>query len=259
MRNILITIEYDGTGFCGWQKQQDKRSVQSEIEKALSIVCACPIKINGTSRTDAGVHAIGQRASFSGDFKIPTDRIIIAVNNILSGGMNSVRNVGDVHITKIEDVPPKFHARFDAKGKKYIYKIVNTETIDVFNRNFVYYVRTPLNVELMKQGAQYILGTHDFKCFQASGGEEKKTTVRTVFNLQISESINFQGEKQITIEILGDGFLYNMVRIITGTLVDVGRNKILPEEIKNIIESGDRQKAGHTAPPQGLYLAEVYY
>jgi len=269
MKNILLTIEYDGTNFHGWQRQPHCRTVQGELEKALSSVCRAPITIDGTSRTDAGVHAHGQRASFCGDFGIPVERIPLAVNNFLAGGMNS-KTLPDVRIVDACQVEESFHARFDSKGKKYIYKIAAGDDLSIFERNYFYQMNEMLDIELMREGAKYIVGTHDFKCFQASGGEEKSTTVRTIYGLDIydrsaenasADSADGQAGKQqnIEIEIKGDGFLYNMVRIITGTLVEVGLGKRTPESIKDVIVSKDRSMAGHTAPPQGLYLAEVYY
>lgn len=252
-KNILLTIEYDGTDFCGWQKQPGRRSVQGEIEKALSVVCGCEISVNGTSRTDAGVHAYGQRANFTGDFGIPTDRIAIAANNVLNGGKNAIGAMGDVRVLRAEEVTRDFHARFDAKAKKYIYKIRNEAQIDIFRRNYVYQVIKPLDLAAMRDAAVYMNGTKDFKSFQASGGEERKTTVKTIYSTDISV------KRDIEIEITGDAFLYNMVRIMAGTLVEVGLGKIHPAAVESIIVSGDRQNAGHTAPPQGLYLAEVYY
>jgi len=252
-KNILLAIEYDGTDFCGWQRQPDKRSVQGEIEKALGVVCGRDITLNGASRTDAGVHAYGQRASFKGDFGIPVDRLAVAVNNILGGGKNSIGAAGDVRVLTAEEKPLDFHARFDAKAKKYIYKISNSDTINIFRSNYVYQIVRPLNTDAMKEAAVHMVGTRDFKCFQAAGGEEKKTTVRTVYGIDIKI------KRDIEIEIKGDAFLYNMVRIMAGTLVEAGLGKIHPPYVQNIIESRDRQNAGHTAPPQGLYLAEVYY
>lgn len=259
MKNILLTIEYDGTSFSGWQRQPGKRTVQGELERVLSIVCRCPIQVNGTSRTDAGVHALGQRASFKGEFGIPTERLMLAANNILAGGMNSIGKIGDMKIISAVDVPENFHARFDAKGKKYVYKILNCQETQIFSRNQYYQVTKKLDLEAMKEAASYIVGTHDFKCFQAAGGEEKKTTVRTVYSLNIFEEKTGAGQRTLLLEVKGDGFLYNMVRIITGTLVDVGLGKINPETLPEIIECKERQRAGHTAPPQGLYLANVYY
>ncbi|QAT43893.1 tRNA pseudouridine(38-40) synthase TruA [Aminipila luticellarii] len=259
MKNILLTIEYDGTLFSGWQRQPEKRTVQGELERVLGIVCRCPVQLNGTSRTDAGVHALGQRASFKGDFGIPTDRLMLAANNILAGGMNAVGKAGDLRILSAEEVPEDFHARFDAKGKKYVYKILNCQETQIFRRNQYYQVRKELNADAMRRAAGYITGTHDFKCFQSAGGQEKKTTVRTVYELNIIEGKTEAGQRTLSIEIKGDGFLYNMVRIITGTLVEVGLGKLSPEALPDILKSGQRQKAGHTAPPQGLYLSKVYY
>lgn len=259
MKNILLTIEYDGTSFSGWQRQPGKRTVQGELERVLSIICRCPIQVNGTSRTDAGVHALGQRASFQGEFGIPTEKLMLAANNILAGGMNSIGKIGDMKILSAVDVPENFHARFDAKGKKYVYKILNCQETQIFSRNQYYQVTKNLDLQAMKDAAAYIVGTHDFKCFQAAGGEEKKTTVRTIYSLNIIEEKTEAGQRTLLLEVKGDGFLYNMVRIITGTLVDVGLGKISPKTLPEIIACRERQRAGHTAPPQGLYLAKVYY
>ena len=253
-RNVLLTIEYDGSGFHGWQRQPEVRTVQGELERVLTRVCGVPIDINGTSRTDAGVHALGQRASFKGDFGIPTDRLLLAANNLLAGGMNSQRGVGDVRIIAAEEVPDDFHARFSSRGKLYRYVIRNCLDLDVFQRNYCYQVRKPLDIKAMTKAAAYIEGTHDFKCFQAAGGQEKETTVRTIHSLNIRRE-----SENVIIEVSGDGFLYNMVRIIVGTLTEVGLGKKRPEDVRNIIESRDRQKAGHTAPAEGLYLVEIYY
>ena len=254
-RNILLTIEYDGTNFCGWQRQPGLRTVQGQLEQALTKVCGKEITLNGTSRTDAGVHALGQRASFRGEFGIPTDRIMLAVNNLLCGGMNVRGKCADVCIRDVREMPADFHARFDSKGKKYRYIIRNSGEIDVFARNYCYQVKSPLDLAAMQEAAALIVGTHDFACLQAAGGNPRETTVRTVFSLDV-----FRREVgDIAIEITGDGFLYNMVRIIAGTLVEVGQGKKRPREISSIITSKERQRAGHTAPPEGLYLVEIYY
>lgn len=256
-RNFLLTIEYDGSQFFGWQRQPDVRTAQGELEAVLSHVMGQPIQINGTSRTDAGVHALGQQASFSGDFGIPTDRIQLAVNNLLAGkggGFGKIGRVGDLRIKKIEEKPMDFHARFDSLGKRYRYIIGNGSDVDIFRRNYAYQINQKLDVELMRKAAGYIVGTHDFACFQASGSNERETTVRTIYSLTVER----RGD-DVILEVTGDGFLYNMVRIITGTLVEVGLGKRNPEEIPTVLESLDRRCAGHTAPAAGLYLAEVFY
>lgn len=253
-RNLLLTIEYDGTGFSGWQRQPDRKTVQGELERVLTSVCGREIKIDGTSRTDAGVHAYGQRASFKGEFGIPTDKLAMVVNHRLAGGKRGKTASGPIRITQVREMPEDFHARFDAKGKTYIYRLRNSQEADVFCRNYCYRVGQALDLDAMKAAARRIEGTHDFQCFQAAGGEERLTTVRTVYKVDIRSN----GEN-IDIFVTGDGFLYNMVRIITGTLVEVGLGKKEPESVEGMIKSRDRQTAGHTAPPQGLYLAQVYY
>ena len=259
MKNVLLTIAYDGTQFCGWQRQPEQRSVQGELEKALSIICGKPIQINGTSRTDAGVHAYGQRASFLADFGIPTEKIPTVANGMFASAASEKgkgrKAAGDIAILAAEEMPEGFHARFDALGKKYIYKINNEKMPDPFQRNYCYQISKPLDIEAMNEAAAHLTGTLDFKCFQAAGGKELESTVRTIYGTRIS----VQGETEIQFEIVGDGFLYNMVRIITGTLVDVGLGKKRPDAMPEIILGKERTLAGHTAPPQGLYLAEVFY
>lgn len=245
MRNLLFTIEYDGSRYHGWQRQPDLPTVQGTLEKAMTRLFAIPVEIQGTSRTDAGVHALGQRASFSGDFGIPTDRILFALNNMLPE---------DIRVTEVREMPEGFHARHDARGKTYRYQIKNSPDRNVFDRNYYYHIREPLDVPAMQEAARFLTGTHDFKGFQASGGEEKPSTVRTIHGLEVT------GEGPVvTITVTGDGFLYNMVRIITGTLVEVGLGRRKPGEIRDVLASGDRSRAGHTAPPQGLALVRVYY
>ena len=252
-RNILLTIEYDGTHFHGWQRQPGTRTCQGELERVLSILCAQEITIEGTSRTDAGVHALDQKATLRGDFSIPAENIPPAANNLLSGGRNSSRD-GDIRIVSAVEAADGFHARFSCRGKKYIYRIRNSRESDVFGRDRYWRISEKLDTDAMRNAAQYITVTHDFACFQAAGGQERESTVRTVFGLDV-----IAAGDDIEIHIEGDGFLYNMVRIIAGTLAEAGRGRIAPEYIKEIIEGRDRTKAGPTAPPQGLYLAKVYY
>lgn len=256
MKNILLTIAYDGTAFCGWQKQPGQRSVQEETERVLSIVCGRPIQVNGTSRTDAGVHAYGQRANFAADFSIPVEKIPMVANGILAASQSgkSRKASGDITILKAEEMTPEFHARFHAQGKKYIYRINNTQMPDPFGRNYCWQIGRRLDRDAMGKAVVHLIGTKDFMCFQAAGGKEQETTVRTIYAARIRTS-----ENNIELEIIGDGFLYNMVRIITGTLVDVGLGRKCPDDVAQIIAGRDRSMAGPTAPPQGLYLAEVYF
>ncbi len=261
----MLTIQYDGSGFSGWQRQPEVRTVQGELERALSCLMGKPVTIHGTSRTDAGVHALGQQASFRGEFGIPTEKIQKAVNHLLAGkggGLGKMGRMGDVQVVDVREMPLEFHARFDAKGKLYRYIIANDEKPDIFRRRYCYQVEPALDVEAMKEAAGYIVGAHDFQCFQSSGSTPRETTVRTVHGLQI-ERVNYENRQghrsDIVIEIAGDGFLYNMVRIITGTLVEVGLGKRPPENLKDVIDGCDRRLAGHTAPAEGLYLVKVFY
>ena len=240
-RNILLTIEYDGTNFCGWQRQPGLRTVQGQLEQALTKVCGKEITLNGTSRTDAGVHALGQRASFRGEFGIPTDRIMLAVNNLLCGGMNVRGKCADVCIRDVREMPADFHARFDSKGKEIPLYHQKQREMDVFARNYCYQVKSPLDLAAMQEAAALIVGTHDFACFQAAGGNPRETTVRTVFSLDV-----FRREVgDIAIEITGDGFLYNMVRIIAGTLVEVGQGKKAPGDFLHHYEQGETKGGTH--------------
>lgn len=250
----MLTIEYDGSEFHGWQRQPGLRTVQGVLEEALSKVCGKAIIIDGTSRTDSGVHALGQRASFKAEVGIPTDKIPFAVNNILAGGQNSIKGVGDLRIISIDEMDMDFHARFNCQKKTYRYVILNSDIPNIFRRNYCYQVKDTLDVDAMKKAAKFLVGTHDFKSFQASGGNERETTVRTISEISIEKS----GD-DIAIHVTGDGFLYNMVRIIVGTLVEVGKGKRRPEDIVNIIDGEDRALAGHTAPASGLYLLEIFY
>lgn len=273
----MLTIAYDGSGFCGWQRQPDKPTIQGHLERTLSSLFKKDIILNGTSRTDAGVHALGQRASFRADLGIPAERIPLAANNALAGREKGAFAISPVRIVEAKEMPMDFHARFDAKGKKYIYRIKNSRSVDIFHRNYVYHVNRPLDVDSMQRAAEYLKGTHDFKSFESSGGNPRETTVRTIFDASVRiegrareydpqvlakdagqpDEAGFAGDLEI--HVSGDGFLYNMVRIITGTLVDIGLGKIDRDAMRDIIEAADRTKAGHTAPPYGLYLAEVYY
>lgn len=255
MSNVLVKIEYDGTNFSGWQKQPEGRTVQGEIEYVLKFIAGEEVLIHGTSRTDAGVHALGQCASFEWTSNMPVEKLPEVMNRRFgAGGLGRSGAAGDIRILSAEVMPEEFHARYSCKGKTYRYVI--DKTGDIFRRNYAYQFEDAagLNLDRMREAAEHIIGTHDFKCFETAGGTPRETTVRTVSKLTISET-----ETEIIVEITGDGFLYNMVRIIVGTLVEVGLGKKEAGDLAGIIESRNRSNAGFTAPPNGLYLKEIYF
>ena len=245
MRNIKLIIEYDGKDFNGWQKQPTKLNIQGTIEQAIKMITGEETNLMASGRTDAGVHAYGQVANFKTNSNIPIEKIAIALNSNLK---KSIR------IISAEEVEERFHSRLTCKKKTYRYIINNSEFSSAIYRNLETHIPQKLNIEKMKKAAQYFEGEHDFKAFKASG-TSSKSSVRTIYKAKVIEMPN----NRIYIELTGNGFLYNMVRIIAGTLVDVGVGKTEPEDIKNIIDSKDRSVAGKTLPPQGLYLLNVEY
>lgn len=228
----------------GWQKQPNKLNIQGEIERAIELITGEQVDLTASGRTDAGVHALAQVANFKTDSNLPIEKFAVAINSKLK---KSIR------IQKAEEVEERFHSRYNCKQKTYRYIINNEEQGSAIYRNLEYYVPVKLNIEEMKKAIKYFEGEHDFKGFKASG-TSSKSSVRTIYKANIIED----GER-IKIELTGNGFLYNMVRIISGTLVDVGLGKIKAEEIPAIIESKDRKKAGKTLPPYALYLVRVEY
>lgn len=254
-KNILLKIAYDGSGFCGWQRQPNARTVCGELETVLSAIYKKEIKLDGTSRTDAGVHAMAQCASFRADSPIPTERLPKIINRILAGSRSVP--AGEIRILSAEEMPEDFHARFSCKGKTYVYRIANDQEPNVWSRNYCCQILQPLDLAAMRKACPYIVGTHDFACFQ-SAGSPKETTVRRVYRLEIEEILK-DGGRSLEISVTGDGFLYNMVRIIAGTLIEVGLGKRSPESVAETVASCDRQQAGFVAPAQGLYLKEIYF
>lgn len=245
MRNIKLTIEYDGKEFNGWQKQPTKLNIQGTIEQAIKIVTGEEVDLTASGRTDAGVHAFGQVANFKTNSNIPIDKIAIALNSNLK---KSIR------ILKAEEVDERFHSRLTCKKKTYRYVINNSEFSSAIYRNLETHIPQKLNISKMKEAVKYFEGEHDFKAFKASG-TSSKSSVRTIYKAEVIEMPN----NRIYIELTGNGFLYNMVRIISGTLVEAGMEKIEPQEIAIIIDSKDRNLAGKTLPPNGLYLVNVEY
>lgn len=244
MKRILLTISYDGTGYSGWQKQKNAVTVQGEFDRACSALFRAPVESIGASRTDAGVHALGQRAVIDVETSIPAERIPMALNSFLPE---------DIVVAAAEEVDKDFNPRFRALKKTYEYRIYNRPFRNPIYRDHSEYVREQLDIKKMKTACPAFVGEHDFIGFCASGNSSK-TTVRTIYSLDVTEEGDF-----IVIRVTGNGFLYNMVRIIAGTLIYVGAGKIQAEDMGRIIESGDRSKAGKTAGPSGLTLVKIMY
>ena len=228
----------------GWQKQPNKLNIQGEIEKVIQGITGEEVELNASGRTDAGVHALGQVANFKTNSSIPIEKIPIALNTYLK---KSIR------IQNAEEVDETFHSRYNCKEKTYRYIINNSEYGTAIYRNMEYNFPQKLDIRAMQKAVKYFEGEHDFKAFKASG-TSAKSSIRTIYKADVKK----EGDR-VYIELTGNGFLYNMVRIISGTLLEVGIGKIKPEEIPEIIESKNREKAGKTLPSHGLYLMEVKY
>ena len=244
MRNIKLTIEYDGKDFNGWQKQPNKLNIQGTIEKAIQELTGEEVELNASGRTDAGVHALNQVANFKTNSNIPIEKIAIALNSKLKKS---------ILIKNAEEVDEKFHSRLTCKRKTYRYVINNSKYGTAIYRNMEFHIPQKLDVERMEKAVKFFEGEHDFKAFKASG-TSSKSSVRIIYNADVFK----EGDK-ICIELTGNGFLYNLVRIIAGTLVEVGLGNIEPKEIPNIINEGKRQNAGKTLPAHGLFLVSVEY
>lgn len=246
MQNYKITISYDGTKYDGWQIQKtSNNTIQGKISAVLSKMCGKFIEIDGSGRTDAGVHAKGQVASFKTDQVFTTSEILTYLNKFLPE---------DIAVERVEAVDDKFHARLSCKKKCYRYRIRTSEIPDVFNRKYVYhYTDKTLNINNMQKTAELLKGTHDFKAF-CGNPHLKKSSVRTIFDINIKKTTD-----EIIIDFIGNGFLQKMVRILVGTLISVGNGTISPSEITKIIDSKNRENAGFTAPPQGLMLMWAEY
>ncbi len=249
MRNIKLIIEYDGAGFNGWQTQRvpGKRlkTVQEEIEKAAKKLFGRKISLIGASRTDSGVHAKAQAANFRIDSNLPLDKIKSGLNKFLPRRIS---------IISAHEVPFKFHSRFDSKGKLYKYTILNRKSRSPLLERHSAFVPYDLDIAAMKKAARHLVGKKDFKSFQASDKKEKSSSVRTVAKIEIVAK-----QPVIEIYVQADGFLYNMVRNIAGTLIEVARGRFEPGKVKEILEKKHRPLAGQTAPARGLCLEKVFY
>lgn len=246
MQRLKCTIQYDGTNFSGFQVQPNKRTIQSEFELALQKMHKeGHIKVTPSGRTDSGVHAVGQVIHFDTPLQIEEDAWKRALNTLLPA---------DIYTKNVEKVSNDFHARYNAKQKEYRYRIRQEAEPDIFMRNYVYGVQETLDVSRMREACVYFKGTHDFTSFSSARSTVKGDKVRTLYHIDC-----FAEKDEIVLQIVGSGFLYNMVRIIAGTLIEIGKNEREPSEIKDILLAKDRSKAGKTAPPQGLYLWKVSY
>lgn len=243
-RHLLMIVRYRGTNYHGFQVQQNKVTVAQVLQDAVEQVFKSRLPIKGSSRTDAGVHANAFPVTLHTTSSIPCEALVRAMN---------VHLPQDVAVLSCREVSPEFHPRYDCVGKRYLYKIWNSPVKNPFLADLALYHKYPMDVEAMDQAAQGFLGTHDFKAF-CSAGSKVEDTVRVMTHA----SVRREGEL-VTFSITGSGFLYNMVRIMVGTLLEVSRGAIPPQAIPDIIQSGDRQKAGPTALPHGLYLDEVFY
>lgn len=243
--NVKLKLQYDGTNYHGWQIQKNGITVQETLTDAIERVTGERPAVIGCGRTDAGVHALNYVCNFHTESGIPVDKFPYAINSNLPDD--------DIRVFEAEAVSDEFHANNSAVKKRYIYRILNSDINDAFLGRYAWHYRYPLNIDSMRTAAKAFLGEHDFVGF-ASSGFSVKTTVRTIYSLDIDKSGDV-----ITIDVTGNGFLYNMVRIISGTLVFTGSGKINPCEMTDIIASKCRERAGITAPACGLFLKEVYY
>ncbi|MBM3978019.1 MAG: tRNA pseudouridine(38-40) synthase TruA [Planctomycetes bacterium] len=244
MRNVRVLIAYDGSRFFGWQRQAGFVSVQEAVEDGLLALCGERIVVHGSGRTDTGVHALRQVASFHLDTRLDDDRLCHALNAHLPDG---------VVVRALETCADDFHARFSARGKRYLYCIARTRFASPFHENRAWWVPEALDVARMRAAAAVLLGRHDFSAFE-SAGSPRSTSVRTLRGLRCIERREWVG-----LVLEADGFLYNMARSIAGTLVDAGRGKLGAPEVSAILASCDRKRAGATAPAHGLYLLRVLY
>ena len=242
--NVKLKLQYDGTNYHGWQIQNNGITVQQVIMDALKSVTGETTNVIGCGRTDAGVHALNYICNFHTESSVPVDKFPYALNSHLPD---------DIRVLEAQAVSEEFHAKNSAVKKRYIYRVLNTDINDAFLGKYAWHCRFPLDIDAMRHAAKAFLGEHDFIGF-ASSGFTVKTTVRTIYSLDVLKDGNV-----ITIDVTGNGFLYNMVRIIAGTLVFAGSGKIDYHDMADIISSKCRDRAGITAPANGLFLKEVYY
>jgi len=244
MKRVAVTIAYDGTAYSGWQAQNNAVTVEGTLREAIRRLCREDAQTIGASRTDAGVHALGNIVAWDTETPIPGDRLAAALNSFLPD---------DIRVTDSRDADPAFHPRFDAHRKRYEYRIAVGSVVSPLRCRYVCGVRDDLDTETMRRGAEYFVGTHDYTSFCAAGSQSGNK-VRTVTKCEV-----FRDGNEIVIGVEGDGFLYNMIRILAGTLIEIGRGARQPEEMQAILDARDRAMAGPTAPPNGLTLMKIWY
>jgi len=245
-RNVRLIVEYDGTEFCGWQRQQNGPSIQGHLEAALEELLGPPTPVTGASRTDAGVHALGQVCNFYTEHaSIPVDGIRKALNSVLPPA---------IAVVGAEEVAADFHARFSSAGKHYRYRILSRKSRSPTRRLDHWHLDYPLDVSAMWEGAQPLVGEHDFSAFRAAG-----CTANTTHRRVTAVEVRTEGTDSIVIDLRGNAFLRNMVRIIAGTLVEIGAGRRAVDDVRELLRHGDRTRAGRTAPAAGLTLMRVYY
>ena len=245
MRNIRLLLQYEGTRYQGWQRQtSSENTIQGKLEQLLSKMCNEPIEVMGSGRTDAGVHALGQVANFHTTSTMSAEEMLSYINEYLPQ---------DIAVLQVTEAAPRFHSRLNACGKRYCYRVINSAIPNVFWRRYALEVPLKLDVEAMEKAASYLSGEHDFKAF-TSAKKGKKSTVRRIDKIAIAR----EGDL-LTFTFEGNGFLHHMVRILVGTLLEVGTGKRKPEEMSEILASGSREKAGALVPAKGLTLMEVFY
>lgn len=245
MRNIRLLLQYEGTRYQGWQRQKSTdNTIQGKLETLLSRMCGENIELHGSGRTDAGVHALGQVANFHTECSMSVEDMLCYINNYLPE---------DIAVVELTEAAPRFHSRLNAVGKHYEYRIINSGIPDVFRRRYALEVHESLNIAAMERAAEFLLGEHDFKSFTSSK-KGKKTTIRRIDEIKIKT----EGDV-LCFSFKGNGFLHHMIRIMMGTLLEVGMGKRSPDSIDEVIEARNRESAGMLVPAKGLILVEVYF
>ncbi len=245
MRNIQLLLQYEGTRYQGWQRQQStENTIQGKLEALIGRMCGEPVELQGSGRTDAGVHAMGQVANFHTECDMPVEEMLAYINRYLPE---------DIAVLEVREAAPRFHSRLNARGKHYEYRVINSEIPDVFLRRYALEVPEPLDVEAMRRAASQLLGEHDFKSF-TSAKKGRKSTVRRI------DEISITGEGNVLcFSFMGNGFLYHMIRILMGTLLEVGRGERSPESMQALLAARDREQAGPLVPAKGLVLVKIYF